>query len=751
MKNIFLVYQNLKLKHKLIFLFSIVCLIILAVFSSISLTIYKSLIIKNESRAMLENLDFFKANLDNYLENIDTFTTAAIYSRNIQNNIRVDLDTLESEARIQAFNEIYGKLYEISNITFGIRSIFLIDKHNNTFSIDIDMDTIYRLMKNGNLNEHYWYKQVVELSGLPYWVILDKSNGEKYVGMFRVIKDMNNIYGNSELGIFMLTISPKILENFFSRNRISEGVYCILDSNNTIYSNSKTSDVGNIINTDFMEKREGYYIENVKDKSYVVTYSYHPMTKWTLIHIIDRNYLLRDVKYINNVWVFTMVLSFILVIFISLFISNSVSKPLNRLVILHKEVEKGNLNVRFNNLYTDEIGILGSSFNNMVDKIREGIPLKREKFLRSLLVGNLTEKEYAEAERDIGISFRNINYQVVIICVEGMISNEMNKDIENIMAKYENKESNIISMTLKNGEYCVISNQSEEQTYAVIKEIVKEIKESFNINVDAFSGNNYDSLHFVKNSFEEARELIKYKLFKNPELDCINHEFVISNSWEFAYPDNFENRLFYYIEQDDFDGCKKVIKESIEFFKNNNTDPLIIYTFIQNIYIHLYKMTIKNGIPAHEIFGKELYNLNSLQYTSQPVENILDSLIDTIRVCIDITKDSIKENISLSIKKAIEIIKNEFSNPQLGVEYVAGKVHLNENYFCRLFKKEIGISFVDYVSKLRLEKAQELLKESTIKIKDISERVGFSNPHYFGIWFKENTGVTPSQYRKYKN
>jgi len=75
-------------------------------------------------------------------------------------------------------------------------------------------------------------------------------------------------------------------------------------------------------------------------------------------------------------------------------------------------------------------------------------------------------------------------------------------------------------------------------------------------------------------------------------------------------------------------------------------------------------------------------------------------------------------------------------------------VFLNENYFCRLFKKELGISFVDYVGKIRLEKALELLRNSTIKIKDISKNVGFSNPHYFGIWFKENTGLTPSQYRK---
>lgn len=742
------VYQNFKLKYKLIFLFSFVCLATLVIFSSISMTAYKRLIIKNESQAMLENLYFFKVNLDNYLENIEAFSASVILSRDIQDTIGVNLDTLESEERLGAYNRVYNKIHELNNNTNGIRSLYILDEYKNIFSLDLMMDTSSPFTNGGELKNQMWYEKAVKLEGAPYWTILDWYNGEKLIGMVRSIKNMNNIYEKSNIGISLITISPSMLKNYFEKNRISEGVYCVIDDTGRIYTDSGNLGIEKIIDIHSIEKDEGYYLEKAEDKEYIITYSYDPITNWTFAHVMDRSFLLKDVEYINRVWILVFIVSFLMVVFISIFISGSVSKPLNKLVMLIKEVEKGNLNIKFNNLFTDEVGILGSSFNRMVDRIREGIPLKREKFLRALLVGSFTEEEYICISKDIHIAFDNNYYQVVILHTEGEISDDINKRIEDKIAVREGNQYHIISTTLKKGEYCIISNRNEHDTYVIIKEILADIKESFSLNIDAFSGNNYNSIYFIKNSFEEARELIRYKFFKTSGLDCINQEFIISNSWEVSYPEQIENRLVYCIEQRNIEGCKALLRESIELFKRDNTDPSIINTFIFNLYMRLFKAAVKNGKLPSDIFGKDFWSMENLQYMAQPIEKAFHDLINTMDTFINIVKSSGGENMSPGIRKAIEIIAAEYDNVALGVEYVAGKVYLNENYFCRLFKKELGVSFVDYVSEIRMEKAKELLRGSNIKIKDISRRIGFSDPHYFGIWFKENTGITPSQYRK---
>lgn len=746
-KNLF-VYQNLKLKYKLIILFSLVCLATLTIFSSISMTSYKNLITKNESHAILENLDFFKFNLTNYLENIEDSSASVILSKDVQDTIGINLDSLKSEDRLQAYNRVYSKIHELNNNTTGLRSIYILGKYKNIFSLDLMMDTPSPLVKGGELQNQTWYDRVIERGGAPYWTILDWYNGEKLIGMVRSIRDMNNIYEKSNIGISLITISPSMLNYYFEKSRFNDGIYCIIDDNYNIYTNDDKTNVNNIINMGLIENSNGYYVGKLDNKEYVITYSYDPMTNWTFAHVIDRDFLFRDITYLNKVWILVFTISFIMVVIISIFISSTVSKPLNRLVMLIEEIEKGNLNIRFNNLFTDEIGILGGSFNRMVDRIREGIPIKREKFIRALLVGSLTENELMHLKDDLNLTFKNDYYQVVIIHAEGAIFDDTNKHIEKMIAKYEENQYGIISTTLKKGEYCIISNRNEHDTYLIVKEILSDIKKDCSLNIVAFSGNNYESIYFVKNSFDEAMELIRYKLFNTSSLDCISHKFITSNSWEVSYPEQIENRLIYCIDQGDLEGCKDVLGELVKLFKQNNTDPSIINTFTFNLYMRLFKAAVKNGKLSSDIFGKDFWSVENLQYMAQPIEKVFDDLLNTIGTFITAVNASNNTNMNLSIRKAMDIIEQEYCNPMLGVGYVAEKLCLNDNYFSRLFKEELGVSFVDYVGQIRLDKAKMLLRKSNFKIKDISDKVGFSNSHYFGIWFKNNTGVTPSQYRK---
>ena len=71
-------------------------------------------------------------------------------------------------------------------------------------------------------------------------------------------------------------------------------------------------------------------------------------------------------------------------------------------------------------------------------------------------------------------------------------------------------------------------------------------------------------------------------------------------------------------------------------------------------------------------------------------------------------------------------------------------------YFSTLFKKETGESFSRYLTQIRMEKAKELLEQTALKNYEIAEKVGFSDPHYFGISFKKMTGKTPTEYAREK-
>jgi two-component system response regulator YesN len=69
------------------------------------------------------------------------------------------------------------------------------------------------------------------------------------------------------------------------------------------------------------------------------------------------------------------------------------------------------------------------------------------------------------------------------------------------------------------------------------------------------------------------------------------------------------------------------------------------------------------------------------------------------------------------------------------------------SYFSAMFKQHTGETFVEYLTRFRVEKAKELLTVTQYKTYDIAARVGYGDPQYFSIIFKRHTGMTPKEYR----
>ncbi|WMT41353.1 AraC family transcriptional regulator [Paenibacillus sp. D2_2] len=98
------------------------------------------------------------------------------------------------------------------------------------------------------------------------------------------------------------------------------------------------------------------------------------------------------------------------------------------------------------------------------------------------------------------------------------------------------------------------------------------------------------------------------------------------------------------------------------------------------------------------------------------------------------------------LEKAVAYIHSKFQE-DLSLEDAAEHVHLNPYYFSKLFKQQTGETFIDYVTRLRIDKAKVMIKDSGLSLKEVCYSVGYKDPNYFSRVFKKVTGVTPSEYR----
>lgn len=84
---------------------------------------------------------------------------------------------------------------------------------------------------------------------------------------------------------------------------------------------------------------------------------------------------------------------------------------------------------------------------------------------------------------------------------------------------------------------------------------------------------------------------------------------------------------------------------------------------------------------------------------------------------------------------------------RLGLTDIADAVGLNASYLSRLFKKETGESITEHLTQFRIEKAKELLKDESLRLRDIAMAVGFNDVSYFSNTFKKIAGMSPTEFR----
>lgn len=735
-----LVFHNLKLSYKLTIAISFVCLIALTLFSTTTIMIYKNMMTDKEISSTLTNLDAFRGNLNNYLNGIDKSSVLLIYNPAIQDHLESNADLLNPEARLKAFQDINQKIKEIINNSYGISSIAIMDNYNNAFTFG-ESSNLLTSTPNGNYRDTAWFTMAVNRDGLYQWEITDWSQSKKTMHMLRSIKSIRN---QQTLGVVLFTISPDILKMMFTSDSQMDGIYSIVVSSGEIYSQDESGRQQTIIDTSKMNAAKGHYFTEAGGKTYIVTYSTNPLTNWKFTYTIEQNVLFKDIKYIYFIWVVFFIGSFILISLISLKISKSISGPLKTLTTLNKEVERGNLNVKFLSLYKDEVGILGSSFNRMLDNIREGIPLRREKMLRSILEQNMSKEEFMELNQLTALPLVQPFYQVVLIDFAIDLPAHKLKLMEERMYRY-GETSPMVCFTLKPGQYCILFNDSKEETYRITNELIDYYHTQLEISAVGYIGNDYNEIYFVKNSFEEAKELSKYRFFSDSH--CMSYEAVMGKVWQTTYPDKLENQLKYYIEQADPVQCRTLVGNLLIFIRDNNIKPFIIHTLLANMYIYLQQLSVKHHVDPQQLFDPRIWQIDLLVDSQGSFQRNFDELIAAIEKYIQAIGGQGTRSLSPAIQKAVSVMEAEYNNYEMGIDFMARILHINSVYFSQLFKKELGTSFMDYLSQIRLGHARRLLGESNLKIKEISKEVGYVDPHYFGIWFKDKTGLTPSQYR----
>ena len=151
-------------------------------------------------------------------------------------------------------------------------------------------------------------------------------------------------------------------------------------------------------------------------------------------------------------------------------------------------------------------------------------------------------------------------------------------------------------------------------------------------------------------------------------------------------------------------------------------------------------------------YAQKALKISAADYLLKPVfqedfNRILDQLMERMReesVLEEEDDDMVCPEHILRAKQYVEIHLEEDISLTDAAEYA----FVSSSYLSSSFHKFLGVTFIEYIRNLRIDKAKEMLKSSRLTLREIGEKCGLADPSYFHRSFKKTTGVSPSRFRK---
>jgi len=249
----------------------------------------------------------------------------------------------------------------------------------------------------------------------------------------------------------------------------------------------------------------------------------------------------------------------------------------------------------------------------------------------------------------------------------------------------------------------------------------------------------------IKGSMTSYEEAIKALYSSDGSVAHVD-DLPIKVSYEESYPVDIENEIFDKLADKDTDGCLLASGEFFDWMVNNYSDDtmsikLKALEFVLRAESDMYK----SGGHTYSFESRKDYLANLVGVDS--LGELKKWFMEKMQNAVSNMSTGSKDHTHYLIKKAIDFIEESYSR-DISLNEISEALNISSYYFSKLFKDETGEGFVEYLTRKRVEKAKEMLKDPEKSIKEIGSECGYADPNYFSRIFKKSTGMTPTEYKE---
>ena len=371
-------------------------------------------------------------------------------------------------------------------------------------------------------------------------------------------------------------------------------------------------------------------------------------------------------------------------------------------------------------------------------EILRGYPLEEDQMKKNLRMINRKVDHDSMAVADI------VFYNKPDACrIDFMNRESVEYGVQNILLKVRENEYALIMFFGNTHSQLKIYNEICSEIQRFVQAITEHEVSRYSIGVS----DNFESWKYLKKAYSQSVYAAGRKFFDGyGKVEFYNA--VTTQEDRIMDSEEYYGKVAEFIKEGKVNTTWKFIETYWKDIEKRNYTEVEIREEITKHYNMLFRVCLEEKINFQSITGEKTVSKHLLDGIDTK-----DRLFQLIREYLEKIKDSMDDSMNVknkSHKKEVywikKYIENNYMN-DINLDILAEELNFTPSYICRIFKNNTGIRITEYLNQVRIEQAKRLIRQTNLKVHEISEMVGFTRVSYFCTTFKKVTGIKVSEYK----
>lgn len=499
------------------------------------------------------------------------------------------------------------------------------------------------------------------------------------------------------------------------------------------------------------------YVE-VDGLAYMANQTFSDVTGWRLVSLVPMDQMLKSVNLARNMMLFLSLLSIVVGCSAIYYYNYAALRPVRRIQQLLNPGERGSRQV---NLYELEpiIGKWVGEYQMKSLVAERSLPELRSKYVQDILNKSIGLQEVRTKWQHYFQDWEEGPLSVLVLSIDRywQWTNEYREEdqmllkyaLHNIILEMLMSSWRAVSIAAEKDHYVIVVQPREAEHAPSLLEdaqrMIVTVQEYLHVTISIGVGSPVADVYQINQSYEEAREALSYRLYEGygtimeyATLPYPTGEYprsILDDSWRIGMNTS--------LKSGDMEACVSWIQQWAEYIRKNGIQPSVVYISADMLVQDLLKLTELQRIEL----PSELAHYSTNQVGTMTLSEI-EIMLSQAAVYLSghMTAHSESREYKL-VQEMIQYMKDNL-HLNIGLQNIADAVRMSISSVSSIFKEETGSTVYDYLTTLRIEKACELLQDSSLKIADIAGLVGYQNENSFIRTFRKQKSVTPGKYRE---